>query len=253
MTWTHGAGLEGKAVVVTGAAGGIGREVAAAFADAGAHVCGVDLSSSPWRAVVDALAGGPHRAEALDVRDLAEHEPLLRRAQEAFGRLDVLANTAAVLIRRDNVDEVTEEDWDTAARRQPEGRVLPQPRGRRVCSASRAPAAGSSTSPPRAGGAAASAVRSPTPRPRAGSCRCRAGSPGLTPADGITVNTVAPGAVDTPMMRSGLTEDQLQAQVDQIPMGYMAEPPTLPGSWSSSLPTTRATSPARRSTSAAAG
>ncbi len=72
MTWTHGAGLEGKAVVVTGAAGGIGREVAAAFADAGAHVCGVDLELEPLSALSSTtLAGGPHRAEALDVRELA--------------------------------------------------------------------------------------------------------------------------------------------------------------------------------------
>ena len=112
MTWTQGAGLEGKAVVVTGAAGGIGREVAAAFAAAGAHVCGVDLELEPVTAVVDMLDGGPHRAEALDVRELHEHEPLLRRVEAVFGRVDVLANTAAVLVRRDDVDEVTEEDWD---------------------------------------------------------------------------------------------------------------------------------------------
>ena len=47
--------------------------------------------------------------------------------------------------------------------------------------------------------------------------------------DKITVNTVSPGAVDTPMLRSGLTEDQLAAQIAPIPMGYMAEPSDLAG------------------------
>ena len=44
MSWNLASGLDGKGVLVTGAAGGIGREVALAFATAGAHVAAVDLS-----------------------------------------------------------------------------------------------------------------------------------------------------------------------------------------------------------------
>ena len=47
--------------------------------------------------------------------------------------------------------------------------------------------------------------------------------------DGITVNSVSPGAVDTPMMRGGLTDEQLQASIAMIPLGYMAEPADLAG------------------------
>jgi NAD(P)-dependent dehydrogenase (short-subunit alcohol dehydrogenase family) len=47
--------------------------------------------------------------------------------------------------------------------------------------------------------------------------------------DGITVNTVSPGAVDTPMLRSGLTDAQLQEHIDQIPLGYLAAPADLAG------------------------
>src|SRR5260370_34802586 len=43
MAWSIGAGLEGKGVIVTGAAGGIGRQVAEAFATTGARVMAVDL------------------------------------------------------------------------------------------------------------------------------------------------------------------------------------------------------------------
>lgn len=47
--------------------------------------------------------------------------------------------------------------------------------------------------------------------------------------DGITVNSVSPGAVDTQMLRSGLSDEQLQRQIDQIPMGYLASPSDLAG------------------------
>lgn len=71
-------------------------------------------------------------------------------------------------------------------------------------------------------------ARSYMPRPRAGSCRCRADLRTYA-KDAITVNTVSPGAVDTPMLRGGLTEEQLAHQVDQVPLGYMAAPGDLAG------------------------
>ena len=46
MTWSVGAGLEGKGVILTGAAGGIGAAVARAFASAGAKVMAVDLDQA---------------------------------------------------------------------------------------------------------------------------------------------------------------------------------------------------------------
>src|SRR5436309_29982 len=104
-----GTGLAGKSVVVTGAGGGIGRAVASAFAAAGARVCAADVNGAAVQALVAELGGSPHIAETVDLRELANHEPLLRSANDAFGRFDVLANAAAVLIRRADVDEVSEE------------------------------------------------------------------------------------------------------------------------------------------------
>jgi len=112
MSWSVGAGLEGKGVIVTGAAGGIGAEVARAFAVAGARVCAVDVKENGLAELLPTLEGGPHRLEALDLRDLTGHEGLLRRTANELGGLDVLANMAAVLVRRSDIDEVTEEDWD---------------------------------------------------------------------------------------------------------------------------------------------
>jgi NAD(P)-dependent dehydrogenase (short-subunit alcohol dehydrogenase family) len=228
VTWSVGAGLEGKGVVVTGAGGGIGAAVARAFGEAGARVCAVDVNEDALAALVPELAGGPHRYEAVDLRDIAGHEGLLRRTADEFGGLRALANLAAVLIRRNDVDEVTEEDWDfqhdvnlkaafflnrAAARLMRE-----QGGGGRIINFS---SQGWWT-----GGYGGSVVYSAT---KGGIISMTRGLARTYAKDGITVNAVSPGAVDTSMMRGGLTDEQLQASIAMIPLGYMAEPADLAG------------------------
>ena len=93
------ANLEGKGAVITGAAGGIGSEVVRAFWEAGARVCAVDIKEDALTSLLSTLEGGQHRWEALDLRVLHTHDELLRRTAATFGRLDVLVNAAAVLVR----------------------------------------------------------------------------------------------------------------------------------------------------------
>src|SRR4051812_25302160 len=112
MSWSLGAGLEGKGVIVTGAAGGIGRAVTEAFATTGARVMAVDVDEAKVDEVVAGLEGSGHVAVAADLRDLAAHEVVVARAREELGNLYVLANLAAVLRRKGSLDEVTEDDWD---------------------------------------------------------------------------------------------------------------------------------------------
>ena len=112
MTWNLASGLEGKRVLVTGGAGGIGREVALAFGAAGSRVAVLDLDQEKVNSVVAEMQGGPHLPLAADLRPVAGHAGIIAAVVGAFGGLDVLVCAAAVLVRRHSVDEVTEADWD---------------------------------------------------------------------------------------------------------------------------------------------
>src|SRR3954470_11254688 len=113
MAWDVGAGLEGRGVVVTDAAGGTGRAVARGFAQAGARVCAVDLGQDAVDALLSELDQPErHLAIGADLTRIADHDALLRRALDTFGRLDALAHLAGVIVRRADLDEVTEADWD---------------------------------------------------------------------------------------------------------------------------------------------
>src|SRR6185295_838196 len=91
MSWSVGAGLEGKGVIVTGAAGGIGKAVAEAFATAGARVMVVDLDEKAVESVRAGLPGKGHAAAAVDLRDLKAQAALIERTRQEFGNLYVLA------------------------------------------------------------------------------------------------------------------------------------------------------------------
>ena len=71
MTWDLGAGLEDRGVVVTGATGGIGREVAKAFASAGAKLMLVDIDAAACEQLMGDLEGSGHSYRALDLSDVA--------------------------------------------------------------------------------------------------------------------------------------------------------------------------------------
>jgi NAD(P)-dependent dehydrogenase (short-subunit alcohol dehydrogenase family) len=217
-------GLTGKGAFVTGGAGGIGREVAVALAAAGARVAVVDVDQASCEAVVAGLERpDEHLAIGADLTDLASHEPLLRRVQETFGRLDVLACLAAVLRRRDTIDDVTEEDWDVQLdinlkalfflNRAASHIFREQGRGGRIVNFT---SQGWWT-----GGFGGSVVYAAS---KGGVVSMSRGLARTLAPHGITVNTVSPGAADTSMMRSGMTDEGLADFVKMIPLGRMAEP-----------------------------
>jgi NAD(P)-dependent dehydrogenase (short-subunit alcohol dehydrogenase family) len=228
MPFNLASGLEGKGVLVTGAAGGIGREVALAFAAAGSKVCAVDLNQEAVDKVVAECEGSGHRAVGFDLRKTAELPKLLADAESAFGRLDVLACVAGVLVRRPSIEEVTEADWDLQHDvnlksvfflNQAAGTLMKKAgRGGRIINFT---SQGWWT-----GGFGGSVAYAAS---KGGIVSLTRGLARSYAKDKITVNAVSPGAADTSMLRSGLTEEQLNAQIVQIPMGYMAAPSELAG------------------------
>ena len=228
MVWSVGAGLEGKGVIVTGAAGGIGRAVAEAFATTGARVMAVDLDQAQVDDVVAGLEGTGHVGVACDLRDIAGHEPLVARAVAELGNLYVLASLAAVLRRRNSVDDVTEDDWDfqhdvnlkavfflcrAAARA-----MVAAGKGGRIITFS---SQGWWT-----GGFGGSVVYAST---KGGVVSMTRGLARTYGPYRITVNSVSPGQAHTPMLMTGLKPEIYEGMKAQTPLGYVAEPAEIAG------------------------
>jgi NAD(P)-dependent dehydrogenase (short-subunit alcohol dehydrogenase family) len=105
--------LENKKAIVTGGAGGIGRATSLAFAAEGAAVAVVDLNQDAAAAVVDEIraAGGTALAIAADVSSEADIERVVATVHSEFGGIDVVFNNAGI-IRRTTAVETTVEEWD---------------------------------------------------------------------------------------------------------------------------------------------
>ena len=107
------ADLSGRAALITGAASGIGRASALAFASAGASVALLDIDAVGLADTAAAVRAAGTLAEVLvaDVRDLPAVTGAVGRAVEAFGRLDVALNNAGVPGPYVPLDEYSEEDF----------------------------------------------------------------------------------------------------------------------------------------------
>ena len=101
--------LEGKTAVVTGAAGGIGSEVSAALADAGALVALCDIDLAGAKRTSEGIKNSI--ALALDLASTASIEGVVKEALAKLGRIDILVNCAGVN-KREPAFEVREETFD---------------------------------------------------------------------------------------------------------------------------------------------
>lgn len=228
MSWSVGAGLEGRGVIVTGAAGGIGREVAKAFASSGARVMLVDVVPDGCEALLSELEGAGHAWREMDLASIADHPRLVAETHKQFGDLYVLVHLAAVLRRRTQLIDVTEEDWDLQVdtnlkgtfflcRAAAEAMVAQGGGGRIITFTSQ----GWWT-----GGFGGSVVYNATKGGIVTMTRGLARSYGRY---GITVNSIAPGQVRTSMLMTDLSEEVLESMVQATPLGRIAEPGEIAG------------------------
>jgi NAD(P)-dependent dehydrogenase (short-subunit alcohol dehydrogenase family) len=228
MPWSVAEGLEGKGVIVTGAAGGIGRAVSEAFAASGAQVMAVDVDQARVDAVVAGLEGTGHLGVAADLRDLSTHDALVDRAREELGGVYVLAWLAAILRRRYSLAEVSEEEWDLQLdtnlkaafflSRAAGNAMIEAGEGGRIILFS---SAGWWT------GGYGGAV--PYAASKGGITTMSRGLARTFGANRITVNCVSPGQVHTPMLMTDLAPEIYETMKKQTPLGYVAEPEDLAG------------------------
>jgi NAD(P)-dependent dehydrogenase (short-subunit alcohol dehydrogenase family) len=106
--------LAGKAALISGAAGGIGRAIAVAFAEAGAAVacCDVDLARAQETARLVEAAGGRALARPCDVAVESDTLAVVAATKSAFGRLDILVSGAAPHDAGGTVVETSLADWE---------------------------------------------------------------------------------------------------------------------------------------------
>jgi NAD(P)-dependent dehydrogenase (short-subunit alcohol dehydrogenase family) len=229
VTWSVGAGLEGRGIIVTGAAGGIGRAVTAAFATTGARILVTDREQEPLDALIAGFEGSGHIAIAADLRDLSTHAGIIGAARAAFGDVYALVNLAAVARRQYSLDEITEDDWDLQhdinlkaafflCRAAGQAMIAQGHGGRIVTFTSQAWWTG---------GFAGSTVYAST---KGGVATFTRGLARSMAPHGITVNSVSPGLVNTPMITEDMDPAAFEGMARQIPLGYIAEPEDLAGS-----------------------
>jgi acetoin reductase-like protein len=105
--------FEGKIAIITGAASGMGRAMAHAFAHEGATVVVADLDEEGAQRVVGEISanGGQAVAKRLDVSNAAESKALVDEVVAQHGRLDILVNNAGIGLIKE-VWSTTPEEWD---------------------------------------------------------------------------------------------------------------------------------------------
>ncbi len=215
----------GKVAFVTGAANGIGRATALAFAREGASVVVADLSEQGNRETARMIeaAGGRALAVRCNVSREEEVKAAVDQVVETFGRLDFAFNNAGVEQPLTAVADLTEEAWDRIVdvnlcgvflcMRHEIPLMLEQGGGAIVNTSS---------------GAGVKGIAG-----QAAYCAAKFGIVGLTKAAaldyakaGIRVNAVCPGIIETPMMDrfSGGTPEGRARVVAQEPVGRMGRP-----------------------------
>lgn len=211
--------LSGKVVLITGAGGGIGRETARLLAEEGAAIIAADLDES--RAAETARVAddiGAHSlALPMDVTTESSVDTVVGQAQEHFGAIDVLVNAAGIY-RIGEIAEVSPSEWDQLLDINLKGTYLTC---RAVLPGMLDRGSGSIVNLASISGRTKSTLATPS------YVASKAGVIGLTMSlasqcagRGVRINAVAPGPVDTDMIR-GLPAELQPKLIGTIPLGRL--------------------------------
>ncbi len=215
--------MKDKVAIVTGAASlrGIGWATARRFAEEGARVVLLDLDAQAAQQAAQQIGSG-HLGLACDVRDPAQCESAVRQAIDAFGHVDVLINNAGISQSKRLMDS-TREDYDLVMDVSLRGAynmsraLVPHLRSRRsgsiVCMGSVAAQRGGGV----LGGPHYAAAKGGVQSLAKAMARELA-------TDGVRVNAIAPGLVDTELLVGKIDDSGKQRVAESTPMGRLATP-----------------------------
>jgi len=214
-----------RVAVVTGGGSGIGRAIAAALAGEGACVVVADIAETAARdaAVELERSGGRASAATIDVSKEADAQRMVETAVKTYGRLDLLVNCAGNLPALKPVVDLSEAEWRALIDVHLTGTFL-------CCRAAYDQVREN-------GGAIVNLSSSYAFKGRPNAAEysaAKAGIFGFTRviaselAPRATVNALAPGPIDTPRWRAGLSDEELAAKrakrVKDVPMGRLGAP-----------------------------
>jgi NAD(P)-dependent dehydrogenase (short-subunit alcohol dehydrogenase family) len=214
--------LAGKAAVITGADSGIGKAVAIAFAREGADVLisylGEHDDAEDTRRWVEE-AGRRAVLVPGDLADPAYCRAVIASAVEEFGRVDILVSNAAFQMTHDELDEISDKEWDYTL-------AVNLSAMFHLCKAA------IPHMPPGSSIIGTSSVNSDSPTPqllpydvtKAGIANFTAGLAGLLAGKGIRANSVAPGPIWTPLIPSTMPAGHVASFGQQVPLSRAGQP-----------------------------
>ncbi|WP_067725077.1 SDR family NAD(P)-dependent oxidoreductase [Oceanobacillus damuensis] len=213
--------LEGKVAIVTGSAMGMGEATAKLFAESKAQVVIADFNEEKGQKVVDEIkkAGGEAAFVKVDVSNSEQVQAMVQFAVDTFGKLDVAVNNAALTPDDKPADSFDEEYWDRLMSVDLKGAALCQKY--ELQQMKKQGNGGSIIN--------ISSVSGYRPQPNnIAYVAAKHGVVGITKVAAlengkfnIRVNSVAPGAIDTPMLRGaleqfGLSEEEYAPQLSLL-------------------------------------
>ena len=216
--------LENKVALISGGARGMGAAEARMFAREGAKVVIGDVLDAEGRQVEAQIneAGGECVFVRLDVTQESEWHNAVQTAVERFGKLDVLVNNAGIVLRG-VLEDTSAEDWDRVMAVNAKGVFLGT---KTAIPEMRKGGGGSIVNISSMSGMVGQDYVQPVYNASKGAVRIFTKSAAIQYAkDGIRVNSVHPGAIDTPMAGERLTNPELQREANErSPLGRTAHP-----------------------------
>ncbi|HWL70741.1 MAG TPA: SDR family oxidoreductase [Geminicoccus sp.] len=217
--------LAGRAAIITGADSGIGRAVAIAFAREGADVL-ISYYSEHEDAKETARwveqAGRKAVVVAGDIKEESHCKELVARAQQEFGKLDILVNNAAHQATFEKIEDISAEEWDVTFRTNLYSQFY-------LCKAA------VPVMKPGSSIINTSSINAKNPSPtllayattKGAIANFTAGLAGLVAERGIRVNAVAPGPIWTPLIPSTMPPEKVESFGQNTPLGRAGQPVEL--------------------------